>query len=51
MFDLNGRTPSGISAPHKKLLARLPAMASDIGNFKKSFNAFFRESFIFRELS
>jgi hypothetical protein len=37
-FDLNERTPSGISAPIQNLLARLPAIASASGNFKKSFS-------------
>jgi hypothetical protein len=50
-FDLNERTPSGISAPKQNLLARLPAMASDKGNFKKSFSVFFRSLFIFNEHS
>jgi hypothetical protein len=47
-FDLNESTPSGISAPTQNLLARLPAIASDRGNFRNSFSVPFRASFIFR---
>ena len=50
-FDLNERTPSGISAPIQNLLERLPAMASDKGYFRKSFSVLFMDSFIFKEPS
>jgi hypothetical protein len=50
-LDLDERTPLGISASTQNLLARLPAIASDRGNFRNSFSVPFRASFIFKELS
>jgi hypothetical protein len=44
-FDLNARTPSGISAPIQNLLERLPAIASIKGNFNSSFNVSLRDVF------